>query len=82
MVQTGVVETRERINLSVSAELRDALEAAAGVLGLSASQVVLQAVVAGLPEIEAQVAAAKRLFEVRKQQIHKAQSAKPVQTRK
>lgn len=82
LVQVGNADSRERINLSVSSELKDALEAAAAVLGLSASQVVVQAVVAGMPAIEAQVAAAKRLIDARKQQIHKAQTAKPSQVRK
>jgi hypothetical protein len=52
------------------------------VLGLSASQLVLQAVVAAMPAIEAQMASAKRLVDARKQQIHKGQPAKPSQIRK
>lgn len=75
-------ESRERINLSVSAELKDAIEGAAAALGLTASQLVVQAVVAALPAIEQQSAAAGRLVASRKQQIHKAQAGKPSQTRK
>lgn len=48
---------RERLNLSVSPQLRRGLKAAADALGLSESQLALQAIVAGLPLIQQQVKA-------------------------
>lgn len=48
---------RERLNLSVSPQLRRGLRAAADALGMSESQLALQAIVAGLPLIQQQVKA-------------------------
>lgn len=48
---------RERLNLSVSPQLRRGLRAAADSLGMTESQIALQALVAGLPQLQQQVRA-------------------------
>lgn len=82
LVQEGTVEARARINVSASVEVKAAIDAAAEVLGLSAGQVALQAIIAGMPALEAQVAAARRLRDIGQHHIHKGPPGKPPQVRK
>ena len=53
----GAESGRERLNLSVSPQLRRGLRAAAEALGMTESQIALQALVAGLPQLQLQVRA-------------------------
>lgn len=55
--QSGTDEARERLNLSISPQLRISLEVAARFLGMSASQVALFAIIQGMPELEKQAKA-------------------------
>lgn len=57
MHQSGTDEVRERLNLSISPQLRVSLEVAARFLGMSASQVALFAIIQGMPELEKQAKA-------------------------
>ncbi|MBY4945070.1 hypothetical protein K6V92_00330 [Cupriavidus respiraculi] len=44
-------EARERLNLSISPELRIALQAAATVMGITPSQLAVQILIAGMPKV-------------------------------
>lgn len=55
--QSGTDEARERLNLSISPQLRIALEVAARFMGMSASQVALHAIVEGMPRVAEQAKA-------------------------
>ncbi|MCY1297025.1 hypothetical protein D9M69_447720 [compost metagenome] len=61
MNQSGTDEGRERLNLSISPQLRIALEVAARFMGLSASQVALHAIIEGMPRISEQARAMSTL---------------------
>lgn len=57
----GGESARERLNLSISYQLRCGLRAAAEALGMTESQIALQAIVAGLPQLAQQVRALTEL---------------------
>lgn len=61
VLPTGSQLSRERVSLSVSPELDAALASASIALGISKSQVALQAVMLGLPAIVSQVQALRAL---------------------
>ncbi|WP_404993344.1 hypothetical protein [Cupriavidus pauculus] len=50
-------EARERLNLSISQDLRVALQAAATVMGITPSQLAVQMLIAGMPALGEQVQA-------------------------
>lgn len=50
-------ETRERLNLSISPDLRIALQAAATVMGITPSQLAVQMLIAGMPTLGEQIQA-------------------------
>lgn len=59
-------EVRERLNLSISMQLRVALEAAGRIMGMSASQVALHALMEGMPKVMEEAEALMQLHNVAK----------------
>ncbi|MDE2204448.1 MAG: hypothetical protein KGJ38_17230 [Burkholderiaceae bacterium] len=53
---------RKRLNLSLSPQLSSAVRAAADVLGVTDTQIVLQALIVGLPQLQMQVRALSDLL--------------------